>query len=257
MSSSGSREDAIELKSPKELDIMKRAGQVAGLALQEVAKHIAPGITTKELDRVAEKVIRSAGGKPTFLGYRGFPASICASINEEVVHGIPGKRVLKSGDIISIDLGATVDGFVGDVAATYPVGEITQEAKDLIFFTAQSLKEAIGLMRAGNRLGDIGACVQSVVEPKGFGVVREFVGHGIGRRMHEAPAVPNYGTKGTGLRFDPGLVLAIEPMVTSGEYAVKVLKDGWTVVTQDGSLAAHFEHTVAVTDGDPVVLTEI
>ncbi len=252
-----SKKDPIELKSPRELELMRNAGRVAGLALMEVQKLVAPGITTKDLDKAAERFIRQAGAKPTFLGYRGYPASICASLNEEVVHGIPGKRKLKDGDIISIDLGATLDGFVGDTAATYAVGEISEKAKELIFYTKKSLDEAILLMREGNRLGDIGACVQSVVEPRGFGVVREFVGHGIGRNMHEAPAVPNYGTKGTGIRFDLGLVLAIEPMVTAGNYAVKVLDDGWTVVTKDGSLAAHFEHTVAVTKSGPVVLTAI
>jgi methionyl aminopeptidase len=249
--------ESIELKTSRELELMRKAGQVAGAALNEVARFIVPGVTTKELDRIAEKFIRKIGAVPTFLGYRGYPASICTSINEEVVHGIPGNRKLKIGEIISIDLGATVDGFVGDTAATFAVGDISKKAQELLFYTKKSLEETIKLMVPGNRLGDIGACVQAVVEPRGFGVVREFVGHGIGRQMHEAPAVPNYGTAGTGVRFEPGLVLAIEPMVTAGDYAVQVLKDGWTVVTKDGSLAAHFEHTIAVTEAGPVVLTEV
>jgi len=257
MSDPESKKDPVELKTTRELDSMKRAGQVAGLALKEVAKHVAPGVTTKELDRIADKFIRQSGAQPTFLGYRGYPACICASIDEEVVHGIPGNRKLKPGEIVSIDLGATLEGFVGDIAATFAVGEISEEAKKLIFYTKKALEEAIKLLRPGGRLGDIGACVQGIVEPQGFGVVREFVGHGIGRRMHEAPAVPNFGKAGTGLRFEPGLVLAIEPMVTAGDYAVQVLKDGWTVVTKDGSLAAHFEHTVAVTENGPMVLTEV
>jgi methionyl aminopeptidase len=249
--------ESIELKTPRELELMRKAGQMAGAALKEVGRFVAPGITTKELDRIAEKFIRKSGATPTFLGYRGYPASICTSINEEVVHGIPGSRRLKVGEIISIDLGATVDGFVGDVAATFAVGEISAKAKELLFYTKKSLDETVKLMKPGNRLGDIGACVQAVVEPRGFGGGGEFVGMGMARNTHEAPAVPNYGTAGTGVRFEPGLVLAIEPMVTAGDYAVQVLKDGWTVVTKDGSLAAHFEHTIAVTESGPVVLTEL
>jgi methionyl aminopeptidase len=209
------------------------------------------------LDAIAESFIRKSGAKPTFIGYRGYPATLCISINEEVVHGIPGKRKLKSGDIVSVDVAATLDGFVGDTAMTVLLDSTDEKAKKLVDVTRESLEAAIRQMRPGQRLGDIGAAVQRVAESNGFGVVRDFVGHGIGRQMHEEPSVPNYGTPGTGIRLEPGMVLAVEPMVTMGHWDVKVLSDGWTVVTKDGSLAAHFEHTIAVTEDGPVVFTKI
>lgn len=235
---------------------MRTAGRLAGQALQEAGRHIAAGVSTKDLDVIAEKFIKSHGGVCTFIGYRGYPATICASINDEVVHGIPGKRILKDGDVVSIDIAATVDGYVGDTAKTWIVGEGSAEAKKLVKVTKESLDRAIEMMRTGNRIGDVSAAVQKYVEANNFGVVRDFVGHGIGRQMHEEPPVPNYGTPGSGLRLEPGLVLAIEPMVTLGDWHVNVLKDGWTVVTKDGSLAAHFEHSIAVTEDGPLVLTE-
>jgi methionyl aminopeptidase len=233
----------IELKSEKDLEKMRRAGRLAGRVLAELAKAVEPGITTKDLDRLAEKRIREAGAIPTFLGYRGYTATICASVNEEVVHGIPSaKKVLR-------------DGFVGDTAATYPVGKISNDRQALLDVTRESLEKGIAQARPGNRLGDISHAIQAHAESRGYGVVREFVGHGIGRQMHEEPGVPNYGQPRTGLRLEAGLVLALEPMVTAGHWKVKVLDDGWTVVSEDGSLSAHFEHTVAVTPAGPEVLT--
>lgn len=251
------RKPSVELKTPAELQAMERAGEVAGKTLQAVAKAIEVGITTKELDRVAENFIRTNGGKPTFIGYRGYPASLCVSINNEVVHGIPGSRKIKAGDVVSIDVAATVDGFVGDTATTVLVEPVSKEAKKLWDVTKASLDAAIDMMRVGKRLGDVSAAVQAVIDKAGLGIVRDFVGHGIGRQMHEEPAVPNYGKAGTGPRLEVGLVLAIEPMVTLGSHDVRVLQDGWTVVTVDGSLAAHVEHTVAVTEAGPKVLTRI
>lgn len=234
---------------------MRKAGAIAGGALRAVAQSVAAGRTTKELDGIAEKFIRDAGAVPTFIGYRGYPASLCVSINEEVVHGIPGPRKIKAGDIVSIDVAATIDGFVGDTATTVLVPPAASDSRRLLEVTERSLQAAIDEMRPGRRLGDVSAAVQRVVEAAGYGVVRDFVGHGIGRQMHEDPAVPNYGAAGTGIRLEPGLVLAIEPMVTMGDWNVRVLDDGWTVVTRDGSPAAHVEHTVAVTADGPVVLT--
>jgi methionyl aminopeptidase len=248
----------IELKSSADLERMRRAGRLAAQALDAVGRAVAPGVTTKELDRLAEKVIRDAGGVPTFLGYRGYTASICASINEEVVHGIPHpKRILRDGDIVGIDVGATLDGFVGDTAATFPVGRISEEAQRLLQTTQESLAQGIAAARVGQRLGDVSAAIQRVAEAKGYSVVRDFVGHGIGRNMHEEPSVPNYGTAGTGLRLEAGLVIALEPMVNAGTWRVQVLKDGWTVVTEDNRLSAHFEHTVAITDAGPEILTQL
>lgn len=248
----------IELKSPADLERMRRAGRLAAQVLEAVGRAVAPGVTTKDLDRLAEKKIRDAGGVPTFLGYRGYTASLCASINEEVVHGIPHpKRVLREGDIVGIDVGATLDGFVGDTAATFAVGRISEEAERLLQTTQESLAQGIAAARVGNRLGDVSAAIQRAAESKGYSVVRDFVGHGIGRNMHEEPSVPNYGTAGTGLRLEAGLVIALEPMVNAGTWRVNVLKDGWTVVTEDNRLSAHFEHTVAVTDAGPEVLTQV
>ncbi len=251
----GSKRSAVELKSKSELAAMRRAGLVAGRALREAANAVKAGISTRELDKIAENAIRKAGGIPTFIGYRGYPATICASINEEVVHGIPGPRRLKPGDVIGIDIAATVDGFVGDTAVTVIVPPAAPKAQLLVDVTRRCLAAAIQNMKPGNRLGDIGFAVQQLAEANNFGVVRDFVGHGIGRQMHEEPAVPNYGASGTGMRLEPGMVLAIEPMVTAGDWNVKVLSDGWTVVTADGSLAAHFEHTIAITENGPIVMT--
>ncbi len=247
----------VEIKTGLEIEKMKKAGRLAGLALKEMGRHVAPGLTTKELDKIGERFIRQGGGTPTFIGYRGYPATICVSINEEVVHGIPGNRKIKDGDVVSIDVAATVDGFVGDTAATYAAGKISKEAEKLIRVTAESLEAGISAMRIGGRLGDVGAAVQKVAEANRYGVVRDFVGHGIGRAMHEEPAVPNYGEEGTGLRLEKGLVIAIEPMITMGDWNVEVLEDGWTVVTKDNSWAAHFEHTVALTEDGPIVLTKV
>jgi len=236
---------------------MRQAGMVAGLALKSAVRAVAPGVSTRELDKTAEQSIRKSGGIPTFIGYRGYPATICVSVNEEVVHGIPGTRRLKPGDVVGIDIAATVDGFVGDTAVTVIVPPATKEAQRLVDITKGCLDAAIDKMRPGNRLGDIGAAVQALAEANNFGVIRDFVGHGIGRQMHEEPAVPNYGTAGTGMRLEPGVVLAIEPMITAGDWRVRVLNDGWTVVTEDGSLAAHFEHSIAVTEDGPLVLTRV
>lgn len=251
------RRPVVELKTKAEIAAMRKAGQLAGLALKEVGKYIEPGITTKELDRIAANFIRQNKGRATFVGYRGYPATICVSINDEVVHGIPGERRIQAGDVVSIDVAATVDGFVGDTAATFGVPPVSPRTERLISITKRTLDEAIQVSRPGRRIGDIGHAVQSLAEAEGFGVVRDFVGHGIGRQMHEEPAVPNYGSPGSGLRLESGLALAIEPMITLGDWKVKVLNDGWTVVTVDGSLAAHFEHTIAVTEDGPQVLTRV
>lgn len=251
------RRPSVQLKTKAEIGAMRKAGLIAGQALLEVKKHMEPGISTKQLDDIAEKFIRSCGAKPTFIGYRGYPASLCVSINDEVVHGIPSDRKIKAGDVVSVDVAATIGGFVGDTATTFIVGKASsRKAVELVEATRNSLFAAIDMMKVGNRLGDVGAAVQNFVEPLGYGVVRDFVGHGIGHQMHEEPAVPNYGKPGTGIRLEVGMVLAIEPMVTLGSYDVKVLPDGWTVVTLDGSLAAHFEHTVAVTEDGPQILTK-
>jgi methionyl aminopeptidase len=246
----------VEVKSPADLERMRRAGRLAARVLSAVGRAVAPGMTTKDLDVLAEKCIRDGGGAPTFLGYRGYTACLCASVNEEVVHGIPHrKRVLREGDIVGIDVGATVDGFVGDTAATFPVGRIAPEVRALLDVTAQALERGIAQVRPGKRIGDISQAIQAHAEAGGYSVVRDFVGHGIGRQMHEEPSVPNYGTAGTGFRLEPGVVLALEPMVNRGTWRVKVLDDGWTVVTEDGALSAHFEHTVAVTPEGPEILT--
>ncbi|MFN0116707.1 MAG: type I methionyl aminopeptidase [Elusimicrobiota bacterium] len=253
-----SRKPGVELKTAAEVSLMRKAGELAGLTLKEVEKHIAAGVSTQDLDKVAEIFIKKNGGIPTFIGYRGYPATLCVSINQEVVHGIPNSRtIIKEGDVVSVDVAATVDGFVGDTAFTKIVGHASSKDQKLVDVTKASLDAAIAVCQPGMRLGDIGFAVQTVAEAAGFGVVRDFVGHGIGRKMHEEPAVPNYGKPGTGLRLEIGMVIAIEPMVTSGSWKVKVLKDGWTVVTEDGSNAAHFEHTVAITDKGPIVLTQV
>ena len=245
----------VTLKSARELETMRRSGKITAKVLTDLMKAVRPGLSTRDIDQMAEKGIRELGGVPTFMGYHGYPASICASVNAEVVHGIPGDYVLREGDLLSIDIGTTLDGYVSDSAVTVPVGAVSAEAQRLLDVTQESLMCGIAEMQAGNRLGDIGAAVQQHAEKHGYGVVRELVGHGVGQEMHEEPQVPNYGERGMGMKLRPGLVLAIEPMITQGDYRVKVLKDGWTVVTADGKLAAHFEHTIAVTQDGPRILT--
>jgi len=235
---------------------MREAGRVSARALRLVGEAVAAGVTTFELDEIAEAAIRADGGVPAFKGYHGFPKTLCTSINCQVVHGIPSEMIkLRAGDIISVDVGAIVDGYYGDNARTFPVGVISDEATRLLAATKASLDAGIQQARAGNHLFDIGASVQAVAEGAGFSVVREYVGHGIGRQMHEDPNVPNYGTRGKGPRLEIGMVLAIEPMVNAGGATVDALPDGWTVVTRDGRLSAHFEHTVAITEDGPVILT--
>jgi methionyl aminopeptidase len=245
----------IVCRSAAELERLARVNALVACVLAELKTMIVPGITTAEVDALAERRLREAGAEPAFKGYHGYPATICASVNEQVVHGIPSGRKLKEGDILSVDLGAKLDGFYGDSAVTVPVGQVSPDAARLLDVTEQALGEALGVVRAGARLSDIGAAVQRHVEAHGFSVVREFVGHGIGTTLHEEPQIPNYGTPGRGPRLAEGMVLAIEPMVNIGQAAVKVLSDGWTAVTKDGSLSAHFEHTVAVTAGGCRVLS--
>jgi methionyl aminopeptidase len=242
-------------KSRAEIEKMRRSGLIVAGTLSKLRQIVAPGITTRELDVVAESTIRAAGAIPTFKGYRGFPASICASVNDEVVHGIPSDRCLKEGDIIKLDCGATLDGYVGDAAISVAVGKVSPEVARLLEVTRESLLKAIEKMVAGNRLYDVSYAVQQHVEERGFSIVRDFCGHGIGQRMHEDPQVPNYGRPGTGPVLKEGWVLAIEPMVNEGSFEVKVLSDGWTVKTRDGKASSHFEHTIAVTEDGPRVLT--
>ena len=247
----------IVCRSLAEIMKMRTANQFVAQALGELAAAVAPGVTTLDLDRLAERLCRDAGAEPAFKGYRGYPATLCASINDEVVHGIPsGTRVLREGDVISLDMGAKLDGYFGDSAVTVPVGQVPDDAVRLLHVTQQALERAIAQARPGGRLSDIGHAVQTWVESHGFSVVREFVGHGIGEKLHEDPQIPNYGAPGKGPKLAEGMVLAIEPMVAAGRPETKVLGDGWTAVTKDGSLAAHFEHTVAVTADGPLVLTQ-
>jgi methionyl aminopeptidase len=235
---------------------MRRAGSIVHQVLEYVRDHVKPGVTTLDLENLAEARLKELGAKPAFKGYHGFPCVLCTSVNQEVVHGIPNrKRVLKEGDIVSVDFGAIIDGYYGDSAITIPVGQIDPTTQRLLDATQASLAAAIQVVRPGATLGDIGAAVQAVVEAEGFSVVRDFVGHGIGTRMHEDPQIPNYGIRGKGLKLKEGMVLAIEPMVNVGKPGVEVLKDGWTAVTADGSMSAHFEHTVAVTADGATVLT--
>ena len=245
----------IIIKSDRELDYMRDAGRIVAKTLRELEKAVKPGVSTKELDTIAEDFIVKSGAKPAFKGYNGFPATICASLNEEVVHGIPGLRKLENGDIISIDIGTVINGYFGDAAETLPVGEITADAQQLLDITRQSLAAGIAQAVVDNRLSDISNSVQTFVESNGFSVVRDYVGHGIGRNMHEDPQVPNFGKPGRGPRLQSGMALAIEPMVNLGSHEVKTLHDNWTVVTRDGKLSAHFEHTIAVTDAGPEILT--
>lgn len=246
----------IVLKTGRELKIMREACSISAGALQTAGAAVEPGITTAELDKLAEDYILSRGGKPNFKNYEGYPATACISVNNEVIHGIPSKkRKLKAGDIVSIDLGAEFDGYHGDNAATFACGDVSPEAKRLMDTTRESLYEGIKAAVSGGRIGDIGHAVQSYVEARGYSVVRKFVGHGIGTHLHEAPEVPNFGTAGRGIRLMPGMTLAIEPMINAGKSDVKVLPDGWTVLTTDGSLSAHFEHTVVITPEGPKIMT--
>ena len=246
----------IVLKTSRELAIMREAGRISAMALKVAGEAIEPGVSTWEIDRIARKYIESQGAVPSFLGYGGFPASACISVNNVVIHGIPSKRqIIKAGDIVSIDIGAIYEGFNGDNAYTVPCGDISPEAQRLLDATRESLYEGIKQAKAGNRLGDIGSAVQRYVEARGYSVVRDFVGHGVGAKLHEDPSVPNYGTPGRGVRLLPGMTIAIEPMVNQGGHEVQVQKDGWTTVTRDGKLSAHFEHTVAITPDGPVILT--
>ena len=245
----------IAIKNSRELSLMKEACVISARALQLAGEAVEPGVTTAELDRMIRKYIESQGAKPSFLGYGGFPASACISVNETVIHGIPDKRVIKAGDIVSIDVGAHLNGYHGDNAATFAAGDISPQAQALLDATRESLYEGIAQAVAGNRVGDISAAVQQYVEMRGYSVVRQFVGHGVGTNLHEDPSVPNFGTPGRGPRLLPGMTLAIEPMVNMGVPDVEVLKDGWTTVTRDGKLSAHFEHTIAITKDGPVILT--
>ena len=246
----------IVLKTGRELSIMKEACRISAGALKLIGTAIEPGVTTAELDRLAKDDIRSQGAVPNFKNYHGYPATACISINNEVIHGIPtASRKIKAGDIVSVDLGALFEGYHGDNAATFACGDISPEAQRLIDTTRESLYEGIKMARAGGRVGDISFAIQSYVEARGYSVVRDFVGHGVGTSLHEAPEVPNFGTAGRGVRLLPGMTLAIEPMVNMGKHDVKVMPDGWTVLTKDGSLSAHFEHTVAITSDGPQIMT--
>lgn len=251
----------LELKSKEDLERMRRAGQIVAEVLDRLREEVKPGIATLDLDRIAEEMTRKRGAFPAFKGYqvgsRVFPASLCVSINDEVVHGIPAVRSLKEGDIVGLDFGVMVEGYYGDAAVTVPVGKISQRAQHLLDATRESLWRGIRTIRVGSRLGDLSHAIQSYAEGAGLSVVREFVGHGIGRRLHEEPQVPNFGEPGRGRLLREGMVLAIEPMLNLGEPGVVVKEDGWTAVTRDGSLSAHFEHSVAVTAEGPVVLTEL
>lgn len=236
---------------------MRRSGGIVAEVLAILRQIVVPGITTQELEQRAEQEIKKRKATPAFKGYKGYPFCLCTSVNEQVVHGMPSKRILNDGDIVSIDVGVLVDGFYGDAAITVPVGTVSDEALRLIDITALSLAKAIEAARIGNRLFDISSAVQQCVEAEGFSVVRDFVGHGIGRALHEAPQVPNFGKAGVGEKLKAGMVLAIEPMINAGDYRVKVLNDGWTAVTEDGRLSAHFEHTIAITEDGPLVLTRL
>ncbi len=248
---------SVVLKTRRELEIMREAGRVSAMALKLAGQAVQPGVSTAEIDKIAYDYIISQGARPGFKGLYGFPATACISVNEEVIHGIPSKhRILKEGDIVSIDLGAVVDGFNGDNAATFAAGNISPEAQRLCDTTRESLYVGLKQCVAGNRLGDVGHAVQEYCESRGYGVVRGFTGHGVGAKLHEDPSVPNYGTPGRGIRLLPGMTIAVEPMITQGGYQTKTLSNGWTVVTADGKLAAHFEHSVAITaDGECMILT--
>ena len=245
----------ITLKSPHEIELMRRAGKITAAARVLAGEMIRPGITTEAINKEVDHFIRKEGAVPSFYHYNGYPASVCVSVNDEVIHGIPGKRRLKEGDIVSIDVGAFIDGYHGDCAATFPCGEISPEAQDLINVTRQCFFEGIANAREGNRLGDISSAVQRYAESHGYSVVREYVGHGIGTMLHESPEVPNYGVPGRGPRLRSGMTIAVEPMINAGGYGIVRLDDEWTVVTADGKYSAHYENTILITDGEPEILT--
>jgi len=247
----------IILKQPEEIEKLRESNAIVAEILKELRLKVKPGVATGELDRLAEEMSRKKGAVPAFKGYKGFPYSLCTSINSEVVHGMPSDRVLVEGDIVSIDFGVFYRGYYGDAAITVPVGRISEKAIRLLRVTEEGLYDGIEQAQAGNRLGDISAAVQSHVEAAGYSVVRDFVGHGIGRNLHEEPQIPNYGVKGRGIELKPGMVLAIEPMVNEGTYKVKVLDDGWTVTTEDGKLSAHFEHSIVITQNGPDILSRM
>ncbi|HET6489890.1 MAG TPA: type I methionyl aminopeptidase [Syntrophales bacterium] len=247
----------IILKSRQEIEKMRKSNAIVAAILEELRRKIRPGVKTIELDRLSEEMALKKGARPAFKGYRGYPYSLCTSVNSEVVHGMPSERELKEGDIISLDFGILNDGYYGDAAVTVPVGDITPEAGRLLKVTEEALYKGIAEVKAGNRIGDISAAIQGHVEAAGYSVVRDLVGHGIGKSLHEDPQVPNYGSGGRGIELKPGMVIAIEPMVNEGIYRVEILRDGWTVVTADGKLSAHFEHSVAITDNGAVILSRI
>lgn len=247
---------SVSIKSAKEIELMREAGRLLSITHEELGKAIKPGISTYEIDRLGEEIIRSYGCIPNFLHYNGYPASICTSVNDEVVHGIPSKnRILKEGDIISLDAGLIYKGYHSDAARTHAVGEVSEEARRLMDVTKQCFFEGIKYAKAGNHLHEISAAIQKFAESNGFGVVRDLVGHGIGTQLHEDPQIPNFKPAGRGLKLRPGMTLAIEPMITAGHYAVRWLDDDWTVVTKDGSLASHYENTIVITEGEPEILT--
>ena len=246
----------ITLKSAHEIELMRRAGKITAAARALAGEMVKPGVTTQEIDRAVEHFIRKQGAVPSFLHYQGYPASVCISVNDEIIHGIPGKRVLQEGDIVSVDVGAYIGGYHGDCAGTYPCGQVSEEAMRLIRVTQDSFFEGLKYAREGCRLSDISHAVQTYVEANGFSVVREYVGHGIGRNMHEAPEVPNYGKPGHGPRLLRGMTIAVEPMVNAGTAAIRQMPDGWTVKTADGKYAAHYENTILITAGDPELLTD-
>ncbi len=247
----------VILKSRPEIEKMRKSNAIVAAILEELRKKIRPGVKTIELDRLSEELALKKGARPAFKGYRGYPYSLCTSVNSEVVHGMPSERELKEGDIVSLDFGILNDGYYGDAAVTVPVGEITPGARKLLKITEEALYRGIAAVKAGNRIGDISAAIQGHVEAAGYSVVRDLVGHGIGKNLHEDPQVPNYGSSGRGIELKPGMVFAIEPMVNEGAYRVEILRDGWTVVTADGKLSAHFEHSVAITENGPVILSKI
>ena len=246
----------ITLKSEHEIELMRRAGKITAAARALARDMVKPGVTTQQIDKAVYHFIKSQGATPSFLNYNGYPASVCVSVNDEIIHGIPGKRVLKEGDIVSVDVGAYIGGFHGDCAGTYPCGQVSDQALDLIRVTQQSFFEGLKFAREGYRLSDISHAVQEYVESHGYSIVREYVGHGIGRRMHESPEVPNFGNPGHGPRLLRGMTIAVEPMVNAGSAAIRQMSDGWTVKTADGRNAAHYENTILITDGDPELLTD-
>ena len=246
----------ITLKSEHEIELMRRAGKITAAARALARDMVKPGVTTQQIDKAVYHFIKSQGATPSFLNYNGYPASVCVSVNDEIIHGIPGKRVRKEGDIVSVDVGAYIGGFHGDCAGTYPCGQVSDQALDLIRVTQQSFFEGLKFAREGYRLSDISHAVQEYVESHGYSVVREYVGHGIGRRMHESPEVPNFGNPGHGPRLLRGMTIAVEPMVNAGSAAIRQMSDGWTVKTADGRNAAHYENTILITDGDPELLTD-